>query len=121
MNINLSDKRPYGFIDRADGDLGPQLKRRTPDCTMGLRAFSQKHLGNEELAMGPSECYALSRERLRNMMELRECGLVVDPKWGETDLIFPWGVYEAKKKVDDHEQAQAQVFQAAPGIPRNAR
>jgi hypothetical protein len=40
-----------------------------------------------------------NRDRLKKQLELRDSGLVLDPKRDVVDLLFPWGVYEAKKAI----------------------
>lgn len=42
----------------------------------------------------------------------RQCGLIVDGIWGESNLIFPFAVYEAKKRASTWEQAEDQVYHA---------
>ncbi len=43
----------------------------------------------------------------------RKCGLLADPKWGETDLVFPFMVYEAKGWSGDCREARRQACLAA--------
>lgn len=51
--------------------------------------------------------------RLRSLLSNPECGLVVDGLWGETELLFPFAVYEAKKGIHTSgEEAEKQVFHA---------
>ena len=45
-------------------------------------------------------------------MHNRECGLIVDGIWGESNLIFPFAVYEAKKCAATWEQAEGQIHHA---------
>lgn len=56
---------------------------------------------------------SLAKDKLMFQMFLRKCGLVVDPKWGNADLLFPFGVYEAKRNPIHHEEAKSQVYHAA--------
>jgi hypothetical protein len=56
---------------------------------------------------------ALIKERLKMQMNHPKCGLIVDPRWGEVDLVFPWGVYEAKKSTKTVLDAEKQMFRAA--------
>jgi hypothetical protein len=60
--------------------------------------------------MQPHE--SLSEERIFMQMNERQCGLIVDGKWGEMDLLFPFAVYEAKKSAKTWEQAEDQVYHA---------
>lgn len=81
--------------------------KRIPDATFGLATFpkrGQRHWGwsNE-----------LRRDRLEKLLLHRKCGLIADPKWGETDLVFPWAVYEAKGWTGDCREARRQACSAA--------
>lgn len=71
-----------------------ELKCKIPDATMGLATYLRRASGLNN----PEAHESLFRDGLDKQLRLRECGLVVDPKWGKTDLIFPWAVYEAKKE-----------------------
>jgi hypothetical protein len=42
-----------------------------------------------------------------------KCGLRCDPKWGNTDLVFPFAVYEAKGWSGDYREARRQACSAA--------
>ena len=46
------------------------------------------------------------------MMHDHDCGLIVDGVWGKTDLVFPFAVYEAKKRASSFEEAEGQVYHA---------
>lgn len=97
------------------------VKTRIPDATMGLRAYEDFFL---ERGYGCSvpDCKEdhstkqpdkrLSKVDLSAMMHNGECGLVVDGLWGETDVVFPFAVYEAKKKSTSLETATYQVYHA---------
>lgn len=95
------------------------VKWRTPDITLGLGTYYNEALehdcgGTCELGTRlPGIHWSLSKERLRKQMYSRKCGLVVDPKWGHVDLIFPWVVYEAKRRSTSYEQAESQIYHAA--------
>ena len=80
---------------------------RIPDATFGLTTFSE--------SIGDSKIYTdeLSRERLERLTLHPKCGLLCDPKWGETDLVFPFAVYEAKGWSGDCREARRQACQAA--------
>ena len=45
-------------------------------------------------------------------MHNRECGLVVDGIWGESTIVFPFAVYEAKKPSGTTKQAEDQAYHA---------
>jgi hypothetical protein len=70
------------------------VAKRTPDATFGLATFS-KSRNNPSVSADE-----LSRERLEKLLLHRKCGLLADPKWGETDLVFPFAAYEAKDGVE---------------------
>ena len=46
------------------------------------------------------------------MMNNGDCGLVVDGVWGKTDLVFPFAVYEAKKRASSYKDAEEQTYHA---------
>lgn len=54
----------------------------------------------------------LSELELKAMMHDPECGLVVDGVWGKTELLFPFAVYEAKKRAGNYQQAENQIYHA---------
>jgi len=54
----------------------------------------------------------LREHDLRTMMHDPECGLVVDGVWGKTELLFPFAVYEAKKRAGNFRQAESQIYHA---------
>jgi hypothetical protein len=72
---------------------------------------SDLELYNEEFKFHES----LSKRRLDDLINDSRpgTGLVVDGKWGETGLIFPWAVYEAKRADSLDKSAQKQVLHAA--------
>jgi hypothetical protein len=89
--------------------------------TMGLRAYDTYELENgfycevadckedhSSLAPHPS----LSKERIEKQMNERECGLIVDGTWGKSDIIFPWGVYEAKRRAISYRDSECQIYEA---------
>jgi hypothetical protein len=97
------------------------VKTRIPDATMGLPAYDDWDLEHgyvctlpdckdDHSAKQPDE--RLSQDRLRDMMHDPECSLVVDGVWGKTDLVFPFAVYEAKKRASSYEDATGQVYHA---------
>jgi hypothetical protein len=60
--------------------------------------------------MQPHE--SLSQNRIIDQMHIRDCGLIVDGIWGESGIIFPFAVYEAKKHTITYEQAEDQIYHA---------
>lgn len=98
------------------------LKWRTPDLTLGLATYHKNEVEHEEKepsTAGPG--WSLSRgahsslckERLKDQVTCPKTGLIVDGRWGEVNLIFPWAVYEAKKRATSCDAAEYQVFHAA--------
>jgi hypothetical protein len=77
--------------------------QRTPDATFGLTTFSEYE---SDLSVCANE---LRRTRLEKLLLHRKCGLLADPKWGETDLVFPFAVYEAKGWSGDCREARRQA------------
>lgn len=114
------DKRAYEFIERNSAAGPSSVKKRVPDATMGLRAYTDlmKRVPlceREECVIdhGPEAHDKLDKEKLLTMTREGECGLVVDGVWGKAEVIFPWGVYEAKRKGINPEHAEDQVVHAA--------
>lgn len=91
-------------IDNAGKEV---VKKRIPDATIGLKSYNDFFLKRGYVCSAP-DCKEdhstmqpdkrLSERDLRAMMHDPECGLVVDGVWGKTELLFPFAVYEAKKK-----------------------
>lgn len=96
-------------------------KVRTPDITIGLRTHDCQSLELGSICIDP-ECHEihgskqpdkrLSRVNLKKMMRNSKCGLIVDGQWGEADLVFPFAVYEAKKKSTSLDATLDQVHHA---------
>lgn len=110
---------------------------RTPDTTFGLATVSDKEFRSFSAEKNEDQSFedfimssildedlyrdgwkeeataALIKERLKTQMNHPKCGLVVDPRWGKVDLVFPWGVYEAKKNTKSVLDAEKQMFRAA--------
>jgi hypothetical protein len=83
------------------------LVKRTPDVTIGLATFPEDK--GDHLVWAD----ALRRERLERLLLHRKCGLLADPKWGATDLVFPFAVYEAKGWSGDCREARRQACEGA--------
>ncbi|KAL2678708.1 hypothetical protein Neosp_009459 [[Neocosmospora] mangrovei] len=115
-----TDKRPYDFAEKDEkGQL--EVKTKIPDATMGLPSYGNCYLehgyictypgcNDEHIAKQPDE--RLSKDLLSAMMQNPECGLIVDGVWGKTDLIFPFAVYEAKKRATSFDGAEDQIYHA---------
>jgi hypothetical protein len=104
------------------GDNGKGVvKKRIPDATIGLKSYSDFFLKHGYVCSAP-DCEddhstmqpdkRLSEDDLDAMMHDPECGLVVDGVWGKTELLFPFAVYEAKKRVKHYQQAEGQIYHA---------
>lgn len=88
---------------------------------MGLKSYNDFDLKNGYLCT-VTDCRidhaheqpqkTLSESRIKLQMYMQECGLMVDGVWGETDILFPFAVYEAKKKVSSFDQARNQIYHA---------
>jgi hypothetical protein len=61
-------------------------------------------------SMQPSE--TLLDDRIEAQMLDPQCGLIVDGIWGESNLLFPFAVYEAKKLASTWEKAEDQIYHA---------
>jgi hypothetical protein len=79
------------------------LVQRTPDATLGLATFLESDVEN------PIWASELLQGRLEKLLLHRKCGLLTDPKWGETNLAFPFAVYEAKGWSGDCRVARRQA------------
>lgn len=80
----------------------PKFIKRIPDATFGLATFKPTDYQNV-LAD-----WDLDRDRLEALLLHRHCGLISDPHWGDTDLAFPFAVYEAKGWSGDAQEARRQ-------------
>ena len=97
------------------------VKRRIPDATMGLRSYDKSdmangfacHLqGNDKTRTVMKPNRALSQDRLLSQLFNRECGLMPDGIWGSADILFPFAIYEAKKRGESLEAARGQIRHA---------
>ncbi|KAI5456645.1 hypothetical protein BGZ63DRAFT_467840 [Mariannaea sp. PMI_226] len=114
------DKRPYEYVDQNDDGQGT-VKMRIPDATLGLKTYDDYYL-KRGYVCSVQDCKEdhstkqpdkrLSQDRLKAMMHNPECGLVVDGVWGKTDLVFPFAVYEAKKRASSFGAAEDQIYHA---------
>ncbi|KAL7906939.1 hypothetical protein GGI35DRAFT_487408 [Trichoderma velutinum] len=124
------DKKPYEFLE-VDQAGDKTVKKRIPDATIGLRSYDDdsflksdfqsvmRKLGyisrtqdckEDDKTMQPD--WRLHDQALHSMMSDPECGLVVDGTWGKTELLFPFAVYEAKKRATNDQQAEDQIYHA---------
>ena len=114
------DKRAYEFLERND-EAEASVKKRIPDATLGLRSYDDSFLKrgftcedsdciDDHGEMQPDE--RLSKKELLDMTYDRKCGLVVDGVWGAAELLFPFAVYEAKKRSSSYQEAEKQVYHA---------
>lgn len=81
--------------------------KRIPDATFGLATFQPRDYQNAVAE------WDLDRERLEALLLHRQSGLISDPRWGETSLVFPFAVYEAKGWSGDAREARRQACLAA--------
>jgi len=80
--------------------------KRIPDLTFGLATFEPK-----DYTSAWAE-FDLDRERLEALLLHQHCGLISDPRWGDTNLVFPFAVYEAKGWSGDPREARRQACSA---------
>ncbi|PNP51628.1 hypothetical protein THARTR1_07745 [Trichoderma harzianum] len=114
------DKRPYEFLD-VDKAGNKTVKKRITDATIGLRSYDDFFLQRGYICNAP-DCKddhatmqpdkRLSDHDLRSMMCDPECGRILDGTWGKTELLFPFAVYEAKKRATNYGQAEDQIYHA---------
>ncbi|KAL2129959.1 hypothetical protein VTI74DRAFT_7064 [Chaetomium olivicolor] len=109
-----------GLESKDDGGQ-ETVKTRVPDATFGLKTYDSYDLKGGYVCEVP-DCKIdqsgqqpdkrLSKDRLHAMMYDAECGLVVDGVWGKTDIVFPFAVYEAKKRAGSYKPAEDQIYHA---------
>ncbi|KAF4456893.1 hypothetical protein F53441_1104 [Fusarium austroafricanum] len=114
------DKRPYEFSEDDNGDQSV-VKIKIPDATIGLVSYDNGFLEQGYICNNPNRKdnhsaqepdERLPEELLAAMMNNHKCGLVVDGVWGKTDLLFPFAVYEAKKRAHSYAAAEEQIYRA---------
>ncbi|KAK2604093.1 hypothetical protein N8I77_007051 [Diaporthe amygdali] len=76
--------------------------KRIPDATFGLATFQPSDYQDAVAE------WDLDRDRLEALLLHRQCGLISDPRWGETNLVFPFSAYEAKGWSGDAREARRQ-------------
>ena len=85
-----------------------RLVKRTPDETFALSTHERGVYINPSLNAG-----VFRQDRLQRLLLHPKCGLISDPKWGQTKMIFPFGVYEAKGWAGDYKEARRQACAGA--------
>lgn len=107
------DKRDYNATKDKNHEVSCLLKGqpenifRIPDATFGLATFKPQDYQNALAS------YELDSDRLEALLLNPHCGLISDPKFGHTDLAFPFAVYEAKGWGGDAREARHQACSAA--------
>ena len=82
------------------------LVKRIPDATLGLATASEVPMDD------PGNFGALCEDKLWRLLLHPKSGLISDPKWGHTQMVFPWAVYEAKGWSGDCREARRQACAA---------
>ena len=82
------------------------LVKRTPDVTFALSTYKKDD-------WFPSHNYVFREDRLQRLLLHPKIGLIADPKWGHTNMVFPWAVYEAKGWSGDYKEARRQACAGA--------
>ncbi|KAH8704608.1 hypothetical protein GQ44DRAFT_777887 [Phaeosphaeriaceae sp. PMI808] len=80
--------------------------KRIPDASIGLATFHPQHYQNAIAS------YDLDAERLQALTLHRDTSLISDPRLGESDLVYPFLVYEAKGWSGDPRDARLQACAA---------
>lgn len=107
-----SDKREYNTIRQKRHPVScllagdPKFIKRIPDATFGLATFQPKDY-QSVLAE-----WDLDHDRLEALLLHQHCSLISDPRWGDTNLVFPFAVYEAKGWSGDAREARQQACSA---------
>jgi hypothetical protein len=107
--LDNRDKRQFSkILPQIDPVLytlteGSKFIQRKPDATFGLTTFFDCE---SDLSVYANE---LRRTRPEKLLLHCKCALLADPKWGETDLAFPFAVYGAKGWSGDCREARYQA------------
>jgi len=114
------DKTLYTYKITDPTTMKVSLQKRYPDITFGLATVWDaavqhqiKHK-NGEISCDQHHTRAhpsLTKERIHKQLFHRRCGLIVDPRWGSVDLIFPWAIFEAKKSTVPLVDAEDQLHE----------
>ena len=116
MNVLMTyrDKHEYNALRR---ETDPErctltgnrtLVKRTPDGTFALATHERGWHIDPSLNAG-----VFRQDRLQRLLLHPKCGLISDPKWGQTDMAFPFGVYEAKGSAGGCKKARRQACAGA--------
>ncbi|KAH6974206.1 hypothetical protein BKA56DRAFT_689582 [Ilyonectria sp. MPI-CAGE-AT-0026] len=114
------NKRPYEFArEYDDGRL--EVQTRIPDATLGLKSYDAYDLKRGYICTA-TDCKddhstqqpdkRLSQTLLQSMMNNSACGLIVDGVWGKADILFPFAVFEVKKRAVKYEEAENRIYHA---------
>ena len=116
MNILISyrDKHEYNALrretdpERCTLTGARRLVKRTPDETFALE------IRRKIPYIDPTpNANVFRQDRLQRLLLHPKCGLISDPKWGHTDMAFPFAVYEAKGSAGDYREARRQACAGA--------
>jgi hypothetical protein len=110
--IVFSDKREYYMnklkVNPVSATLtgGSKTVKRIPDASIGLATFHPQHYQNANAS------YELDAERLQALTLHKGTSLISDPRLDESDLVYPFLVYEAKGWSGDPREARLQACAA---------
>lgn len=119
---DFRDKTPYQYQYTDPDSSTTAIRKRYPDITFGLATcwnIAVQHqimekTGEIKCDRDHSEAHpTLTKERIYKQLFYRRCGLVVDPRWGAVDLLFPWAIFEAKKASQPLDDAERQLYEGA--------
>jgi hypothetical protein len=119
---DFRDKTPYQYKYTDPDTLTVTIRKRYPDITFGLATCYnvavqhqiKERNGEITCDLVHDEVHpTLTKERIFKQLFHRRCGLVVDPRWGAVDLIFPWALFEAKKASQPLDDAERQLCEGA--------
>ncbi|XXG97435.1 hypothetical protein Hte_003736 [Hypoxylon texense] len=102
VDLNYRDKVPYTAFAKVRGTDRVEMIRRTPDATLGLRADNE----------GGSILEPSRLRRLRFDTKIHTSGDPGAKHYKDTNVLFPFAVYEAKKDAASVHEAERQVAQA---------
>lgn len=85
-----------------------RLVKRIPDETFALRTHGRGDFVDPSLDAG-----VFCQDRLQRLLLHPKCGLISDPKWGQSKMVFPFGIYEAKGWAGNYKEAKRQACAGA--------
>lgn len=126
-NQLVIDKHEYNLLLDKVGTNNWRLtgvstfNKRIPDATFGLSTYVPAECQDHYTPCDYRHCpyrfpnwnSALRRDKLERLAFHPKCGLLADPKWGESDMALPFMVYEAKGWSGDYREARRQACLAA--------